>query len=80
MAVADAVPSSATGVVHMNEKKDSTGKVKSAEEELIEALPEEARKELTARGVLIFVIDDDGSSKYLIPSGFNRLSTKNCQW
>ena len=30
----NAVPSSATGVVHMNKKKDSTGKVKSAEEEL----------------------------------------------
>jgi len=59
----------------MNEKKDSTGKVKSLEEELIEALTEEAREKLTARGSLFPVTDEDGSTKYLIPSGFNRLST-----
>ena len=59
----------------MNEKKDSTSKVKSREEELIEALTEEARERLAARGSLFPVTDEDGSTKYLIPSGFHRLST-----
>jgi hypothetical protein len=57
----------------MNEKEDSMGNVKSPQEEIIEALTEEERERLAARGSLVPVTDEDGSTKYLIPSGFNRL-------
>ena len=63
----------------MNEKKDSTDNARNPEEELIKALTEDARERLAARGILVSVINEDGSSKYLIRSGFNRLSTKNCR-
>src|SRR5690349_7312592 len=43
------------------------------EEELIEALTEEAKEDLVARGVLVRVTDDDGTIKCLIRSGFSRL-------
>ncbi len=61
----------------MNGKKDSTTKVKSPEEEIIEALTEEAREGLAARGSLVPVTNADGTITYRIPSGFNRLSTAN---
>ena len=61
----------------MNEKEDSTGKVKSPEEELIEALPEEVLKSLVARGSLVPVTDDNGAINYRRPSGFNRLFDAN---
>jgi len=61
----------------MNGKEGSTGKVKDPEEELINALTEEVRERLVARGVIVPVIDDDGAIKYRIPSGFNRLFGAN---
>ena len=64
----------------MNDRKDSTPKAKDPEEEIIEALPEEAREALVAIGKLVPITNDDGTVTYQIPSGFNRLSTKNCQW
>jgi hypothetical protein len=61
----------------MNEPNKPAGKVKDPEEEIIEALTEEALERLVARGVLVPVTDDDGTFKYRIPSGFNRLFVTN---
>jgi len=57
----------------MNETKNSTHKFKDPEEEIIEALPEEAREMFVERGVLVPFTDKDGTITYRIPSGFNRL-------
>ncbi len=48
MSVSDPLPSRATGVVHMNEKKDSTNNVKDPEEEFIDAITEKLQ-EIPAR-------------------------------
>jgi hypothetical protein len=61
----------------MNEKEYSTGNAKDPEDEIIEALTEEALKNLVARGKLVPVTNDDGTIKYRIPSGFNRLFGAN---
>jgi hypothetical protein len=57
----------------MNEAKYSTNNVKDPEEEIIEALPEEEQERLVEKGTLVAFIDADGSTKYRIPTGFNRL-------
>jgi len=73
MPVADALTSSPTGVIEMDDRKDSTPKAKDPEEEIIEALTEEALERLVEKGTLVAFTDADGSTKYRIPSGFNRL-------
>ena len=57
----------------MNDSKDSVHNVKDPEEEIIEALTEEALERLVEEGTLVLFTDADGSTKYRIPSGFNRL-------
>ena len=79
MPVADVLTSSITGVIQMNEGKDSAHNLKDPEEEIIETLTEEAREDLVKRGVLFPVTDADGSTKHRIPSGFNRLFGANRQ-
>jgi hypothetical protein len=61
----------------MNEKEYSTGNAKDPEEELIDALTEEALERLVEKGTLVPFTDADGSTKYRIPSGFNRLFAAN---
>ena len=61
----------------MDEKEDSTDKVKDPEEELIEALPKESREMFVERGVLVPFTDAHGTIRYRIPSGFNRLFAAN---
>ena len=61
----------------MNETKDSAHKFKAPEEEIIEALPEEAREMFVQRGLLVPFTDADGTIRYRIPSGFNRLFAAN---
>ena len=61
----------------MNEKKDSTGKVKSAEEELIEFLAEKVLQKLVESVTLTPWLDADGAVRYRITSEINRLSTAN---
>jgi len=57
----------------MYQEKDSTTPVQDQDAELIEALTEEAREKLAAKGSLVPVTDDDGTITYQMPSGFNRL-------
>jgi hypothetical protein len=57
----------------MNETKDSAHNFKDPEEELIDALTEEAIEGLVEEGTLVAFTDADGSTKYRIPTGFNRL-------
>jgi hypothetical protein len=61
----------------MNEKEYSTGNAKDPEEELIDALTEEAREMFVQRGLLVPFTDADGTIRYRIPSGFNRLFGAN---
>jgi hypothetical protein len=61
----------------MNETKDSAHNFKDPEEELIDALTEEALERLVEKGTLVPFTDADGSTKYRIPSGFHRLFAAN---
>ena len=77
MPVADVLTSSITVVIQMNEEKDSAHNLKDPEEEIIKALTEEERERLVKKGTLVAFPDADGSTKYRIPSGFNRLFDAN---
>ena len=61
----------------MKEKEYSTGNAKDPEDEIIEALPEEERERLLEKGTLVPFTDADGSTKYRIRTGFNRLFAAN---
>ena len=63
----------------MDDIKDSTPKAKDPEEEIIEALTEKALENLVEKGTLVPFTDADGSTKYRIRSGFNRLFGANRQ-
>jgi hypothetical protein len=61
----------------MNDRKDSVHNVKDPEDEIIKALPEEERERLLEKGTLLAFTDADGSTKYRIRTGFNRLFAAN---
>jgi len=71
------MPSSETGVFHMNEAEKLADKAKDPEEELIEALTEKTLEKLVEKGELLPFTDADGSTKYKMSSKFNRLATAN---
>ena len=57
----------------MDSRRVPMDRVKSPEEQIIAASTEEAKEDLAARRVLVRVTGEDGTIKYVIRSGFNRL-------